>query len=378
MNQNIKPVIMAIDDEPVVLNTLASVLRAEYGVRPFASGKAALHYLMDQMADLILLDYQMPDMTGFEVLKALQDGPHTKDTPVIFVTGSADSESEVAALELGAVDYITKPIRARLLLTRVRLQLELQKYRKHLEALVAERTQSLHAAYDKLKVREEVTLNMLAKATDLRDHDTGGHIERTTEFVRIIVEDILHNPRPGYCLSQAEADDIIRSSKLHDLGKIAMPDYVLLKPGRLTEDEFNVVKRHPTDGEQFLSDFVNKMEDSFLDTARDIAYAHHERWDGTGYPLGLRGEAIPLSGRIAAIADVYDAITSARPYKQAFSHEESVENILKNSGTQFDPYLVQIFQRHADEFRLIKERVGTSAGKEMHALYAGKVIPFVR
>lgn len=365
MSQDRKAVIMAIDDDPVTLNSLASVLKADYGVRPFTSGKAALDFLVRQMADLILLDYQMPDMTGFEVLKALQLSPRAREIPIIFLTGSIDSESEVEALELGAVDYITKPIRPRLLLTRVRLQLELQTHRKQLEALVEERTKSLHEAYNKLKIREDVTLSMLAKATDLRDHDTGGHIERTTEFVRVIVEDILQNPYPGYEISRAEADDIVRSAKLHDLGKIAMPDHVLLKPGKLTIEEFDVVKKHPTSGEQFLSDFVRRMEDSFLDTARNIAYSHHEKWDGTGYPQGLTGERIPLSARIVAIADVYDALTSTRPYKEALSHEESVQIILECSGTQFDPYLISIFERHADEFRQITERIGATKAEEL-------------
>lgn len=365
MTQESKPVIMAIDDDPVVLTSLTTMLRTEYGVRPFVSGRTALDYLTRETATLILLDYQMPDMTGFEVLEQLHSNPQTQEIPVIFLTGSSDSDSEIMALEHGAVDYITKPVRPRLLLTRLRLQLELQKHRKHLEALVEERTKGLKAAYVKLKAREEITLNMLAKATDMRDHDTGGHIERTTEFVRVMVEEILNNPRPGYQLTRTEADDIIRSSKLHDLGKIAIPDHVLLKPGKLTAEEFDIVKKHPVTGEEFLSDFVHKMEDSFLDTARDISYAHHEKWDGTGYPQGLKGEEIPLPARIVAIADVYDALTTARPYKLAFSHDESVQIILSNGGTHFDPYLTQIFGRYSEEFRQISNRIGILEGEEL-------------
>lgn len=368
MSKSTIPIIMAIDDDPVTLNSLASMLKAEYAIRPFTSGKTALDYLARQVVDLILLDYQMPEVSGLEVLRTLQSNPHTHEIPTIFLTGFTDSESEIKALELGAVDYITKPVRPRLLLTRVRLQLELQKHRKQLEALVEERTRSLNEAYNKLKIREDITLSILAKATDLRDHDTGGHIERTTEFVRIIVEDILNNPRRGYGITRTEADDIIRSSKLHDLGKIAMPDHLLLKPGRLTEEEFNVLKRHTTDGEHFLNDFIRKMDDSFLETARDIAYAHHERWDGTGYPLGLKGENIPLSARIVAIADVYDALTSMRPYKLPFSHEKSVEIILEHNGTQFDPYLTLIFEQHADEFQQVSHKIETL---EINTLNAG-------
>jgi len=358
MAQNLKPVIIAIDDDPFTLNSLSSVLKEDYGVRLFTSGRMALDFLSEQKADLILLDCKMPGMTGFDVLKALKDSPCLHEIPIIFLTGASDTESEADALEHGAADYITKPIHPRLLLTRVRLQMELQNHRKNLEALVRERTKSLNQAYEKLKIREDVTLSMLAKATDLRDHDTGGHIERTTEFVRVIVEDIFSNPRPGYEISRTEADDMIRSSKLHDLGKIAMPDYILLKPGRLTPEEFEIVKKHPASGEQFLNDFMHTMDDSFLAMARDIAHSHHEHWDGKGYPLGLSGDDIPLAGRIVAIADVYDALTSVRPYKTAFSHEESVKIILAGSGTQFDPYLTEIFGRHAGRFMRIAQQVG--------------------
>jgi len=360
MIQSSKPIIAAVDDDPLILNTLATVLKDEYSVRAFTSGKSALAFLARQTVDLILLDYKMPDMTGFEVLESLRGSPHSREIAVMFLTGTNDSDSEAEALEHGAVDYITKPVRPRSLLTRVRLQLELQRHRKDLESLVEERTKSLAEAYDKVKAREDITLSMLAKATDLRDHYTGGHIERTTEFVRVIVSELLNAPNPDYYVTQTEADDIIRSSKLHDLGKIAMPDYVLLKPGRLTPDEFEVIKKHPVSGEQFLSDFVRRMDDSFLTSARDIAYSHHERWDGDGYPLGLSGKEIPLAGRIVAIADVYDALTSVRPYKDSFSHEMSAEIILEGGGTQFDPYLTEIFRRHAAEFKQIAERVAAA------------------
>jgi putative two-component system response regulator len=348
-----KPTIVAIDDDSTILYTLASVLEAEYDVRPFKSGSQALNFLKSQPVDLIFLDHSMPDMTGFDVLKELQAYPKTRDIPVVFLTGSLESEIEITALESGAADFITKPIRAKILLARTRLQIELLHHKRHLEALVEERTRSLHEAYNKLKMREDVTLNMLARATDMRDHDTGRHIERTTEYVRIIVEDILDNPDTNYRLSQAEADDIVRSSKLHDLGKIAIPDNVLLKPGRLTDEEFIVIKEHTTNGQQFFDHFISEMEDSFLQTARDIAYYHHERWNGSGYPEVLKGANIPLAARIMAIADVYDALVSARPYKTAYSHEESIEIIHENGGTHFDPYLVLIFERHAEEIKTI-------------------------
>lgn len=344
-----KPVILAIDDDNIILNTVISTLRTDYSVRPFTSGDTALRYLASHTADLILLDYQMPGMSGFEVLRCLQADDRLGDIPVIILTGSTDDESEVEALELGAIDFIQKPVKPRALQTRVRLQIELLNHRKHLESMVEEKTRSLNQAYNKLRIREDVTLNLLAQVTDLRDHDTGNHIERTTGIVDIMVTDLINNPVPDYTLTTFQGDDIIKSAKLHDLGKIAMPDYVLLKPGRLTTEEYDIIKQHPIHGEQLLADFIRQMDDSFLNTARDIAYAHHEKWDGSGYPLGLKGQEIPLAARIVAIADVYDALTSVRPYKKAYDHQKSIEIITESSGSHFDPYLVEVFLRHRDE-----------------------------
>ncbi|MDR2947225.1 MAG: response regulator, partial [Candidatus Adiutrix sp.] len=211
-----KPVLLAIDDDAIILNTVISTLKRDYSVRPFTSGETALKYLTAQTADLILLDNKMPGMNGFEVLKELQATPRLASIPTIFLTGSMDGESEVEALELGAVDYIHKPVKPQALLTRVRLQLELQSHRKHLEALVEEKTIDLNRAYRKLETREDLTLNLLARVTDLRDHETGGHIERTTEFVRVMTEFIRENPQPDYLLTPVEAADIIKSAKLHD------------------------------------------------------------------------------------------------------------------------------------------------------------------
>ena len=346
-----KPIILAIDDDAIILNTVVSILKANFSVRPFTSGEAALNYLKTNPADLILLDQWMPGMTGLEILQRLRSSPETSQIPTIFLTGALDNESEALALETGAVDYIHKPVKPQTLLIRVRFQLELQRHRKHLEALVEEKTRSLNAAYNKLKMRENITLDLLARTADMRDHYTGGHIERTTAFVRIIVEYMLANPKPGYTLSLPEADDIVRSSKLHDLGKVATPDSVLLKPGRLTEEEFALVKQHPIYGEKMLRDFIQlqEEEDSFLNTARSIAYGHHERWDGSGYPQGLKGEEIPLAARIVAIADVYDALTSERPYKSILCHDESMRIIRENRGSHFDPYITDIFLKHAAE-----------------------------
>ena len=351
MQQINKPIIAAIDDDPVILHSLVTILEKIYNIKPFKSGTEAVKFINTHSVDLIFLDHSMPDMTGLDILEILQKNPITKEIPVIFLTGSHESEKEILALESGAVDYITKPIRAKILLARTRHQIELLQHKRHLETLVDERTKNLNEAYQKLKKREDITLNMLARATDLRDQYTGGHIDRTTGYVKIIIEEIIANPCEDYYISRAEADDIIRSSKLHDLGKIAIPDNVLLKKGKLTDEEFEIMKKHTANGQQFLDYFINEMEDPFLQTARDIAHFHHERWDGEGYPGIHMGKRIPLSARIVAIADVYDALVSVRPYKTSFSHEKAMLIINENSGKQFDPYLVQIFEKHENKIR---------------------------
>ncbi len=344
-----KPIILAIDDDTVFLNTVISVLKTDHSVRPFTSGQSALRYMESRLADLILLDHHMPEMSGLEILTVLRSSPITAEIPIIMLTGSGSDDNEVRALEMGAVDFIQKPVRPQALLTRVRLQLELQSHRRHLKALVDEKTRHLNEAYNKLKSREDITLKLLARTADMRDHNTGDHIERTTAFVRIIVDDLLHIPREGYSLSAEAAEDIVRSAKLHDLGKIAMPDSILLKPGELTPNEFDLIKQHPSHGEQLLNECIRLHDDSFLEVAKSIALSHHERWDGEGYPLGLEGSEIPLPARIVAIADVYDALTSVRPYKSPLTHEEAMTVIKDNGGSHFDPCLVGIFLKHGQK-----------------------------
>ena len=348
--------ILAIDDDPIVLNQIVSILKNEYTIKPITSGEAALKFLERNEINLILLDCNMPGgMSGFEVLAKLQEIPEYKSIPVIFLTGSIDGDDEMTALTNGAMDYLLKPIKEKSLSKRVSLQLELQDYRNELEMLVSERTEDLIRANIKLMEREKITLDLLAQAGDLRDHDTGEHIERTTNYVRIISEDLVNNPKNGYEITRQKMLDIVEAAKLHDIGKVAMPDGVLLKRGKLTPLEFEIIKTHPTHGANLLNEAVKKLgEDDLLHEARKIAYAHHEKWDGNGYPRGLAGEAIPLSARIAAIADVFDALTSERPYKTAFSNEEAFEILYEAAGTHFDPYLIEVVKRHEIDFENIR------------------------
>ncbi|MDR1509161.1 MAG: response regulator [Synergistaceae bacterium] len=357
MENNEKPVVMTIDDDPIILNSVLSTLKQDYSVRPFKSGETALKFLENNTADLVLLDYNMPGMSGFDVLKMLQADSRMREIPVIFLTGSVNGDDEIRALELGAMDYLLKPFKPKSLIMRVRLQLELYRYRNRLESLVAEKTQQLRQINRKLEMRDRITLDLLARVSDLRDHDTGTHILRTTEYARVIVDNLVENPTEGYALSEIQGWDIVEAVKLHDIGKIAMPDKVLLKSGRLTDEEFEIIKTHPAHGAEMLRDAVKKLEDdSLLRVALDIVYCHHERWDGAGYPRGMKGADIPLSARIAAISDVFDALTSVRPYKKAFPCEKALAVLYEESGTHFDPNLIAIVKKNEKKFIAIAER----------------------
>ena len=358
MENTRKPVVVAVDDDPIILSSILNILTPHYEARPFSSGATALRFISSSRADLVILDCNMPEMDGFEVMDTLLRDPITARIPILFLTAKEDGDSEVRALDKGAGDYLLKPIKPQVLLTRVRLQLELRRYRDRMTALVEEKTNNLVQAYNQLLVRENTILNMLAKATDMRDRNTGDHVWRTTEFVRLIVGELQKKPRDGYTLSESQANDIIISSKLHDLGKIAVPDNILGKLGKLTEAEFEVVKQHPLHGADFLDEYVDRNgNDGFLATARDIALYHHEKWAGMGYPFGLVGSATPLSARIVAIADVYDALVSERPYKNVFSHDKARSIITSDKGKHFDPHLVDCFENCADSFRNIPQTV---------------------
>jgi putative two-component system response regulator len=354
-----KRTILTIDDDPIILNQIMSILKGDYSIRPFTSGEAALGYLDNHSADLILLDCNMPGMSGFEVLGKLQEKAELRSIPVIFLTGSIDGDDEIMALDKGAMDYLLKPIKDQSLAKRVSLQLELQDYRTELEQMVAEKTEEIRIANKKLLDREKITLDLLARAGDMRDHDTGEHINRTTNYVRIIVEDLVEHPLPRYEMTPVRADDIVEAAKLHDVGKIAMPDSVLLKPGKLTKEEFDVIKTHPIHGAQMLDDAVDQLgDDDLLSEARNIAFGHHEKWDGSGYPRGISGENIPLSARVTAIADVFDALTSERPYKKAFANEDAFRILYEDAGTHFDPTLIEIVKRHERDFMNIRAGIG--------------------
>lgn len=355
-----RALIATIDDDPIILSTIMNILSPYYDVRPFTSGEMFFKFLATRQIDLVLLDCIMPGMDGFEVMSLLQNDKMNHEVPVLFLTGVEGPEGEIEALQNGAADFLCKPINPKVLLTRVGHQLELHRYRQHLEMLVEEKTSDLVFTLTQLRTREDSILNMLATVTDMRDHSTGAHIWRTSEVVRLLIKELMAHPQSGYELIHEQAADIIKSAKLHDVGKIAVPDHILRKPGKLTAEEFDIVKQHTVHGASFFDEFIDKNgEDPFLFIARDIALYHHEKWDGSGYPTGRKGTEIPLSARVVAIADMYDALISARPYKKAFTREEAFKIITEDNERHFDPYLVTIFNKTFDSLQAVSQSANT-------------------
>jgi putative two-component system response regulator len=343
-----KSMILAVDDEPTNLRFLYEILKDQYQVYLAPTGERALAFLRTKTPDLILLDVTLPGMDGYEVIKRIKSNPGLREIPVIFLTGLEGRDNERIAFDLGAVDYILKPISVGIVRARVGLQVELENYRKNLIHLVNIRTEQLGRTQDAI-------LDMLANMTAYRDNETGAHIKRTTYYCEAIVETLSTIDRKGYEMSEHYASSIVKSAKLHDIGKIAVPDSILLKPGTLTEEEFELIKLHTVYGAEFLDNAMEELGDtsSFLTVAREIIIGHHEKWDGTGYPEGKKGPEIPLAARVMAIVDVYDALISERPYKRPFSHDESLEIIWKGSGTQFDPHLLEMLRPVLDSFQEI-------------------------
>jgi putative two-component system response regulator len=341
------PSILAIDDNGTNLQLLQGMFQEHYKVYMCPSGERALAFLEKTLPDLILLDIEMPGMDGYEVMAKLRAVPRTATVPVIFLTGHIGEEHEVRALDMGAQDYIPKPFVVQVVLARVKHQLELALYRKQLENMVRQKTAQVVKMQD-------IALGLLATATEYRDMETGGHIQRTTRYVHLLLEALEAHPRTGYTFDPAYAEYVFKTAKLHDIGKIGVPDAILLKPGALSPPEFDIIKKHTLIGAEMLQSGIESMgEASLLDVALEIAMNHHEKWDGSGYPQGLKGEGIPLSGRIMAIADVYDALISARPYKAPFSHREAKTIIEQGRGSHFDPYLVDLFVARHEQFEEI-------------------------
>ncbi|MDR1728886.1 MAG: response regulator [Acidobacteriota bacterium] len=334
-----KEAIILVDDNPSNLRVGKSVLGDKYTTYTASSATSMFEMLERIRPSLILLDIDMPEMNGYEAIKKLKQDPGTKDIPVIFVTGNTDTNSELDGFSLGAVDYITKPFVPALLIKRIKVHLENKNLNENLQKMVHEKTREVMKLHDAI-------MTIVADLVECRDETTGNHIERTQHVMRLLIEALQKDDRYRRECSNWDVDLMLRSSRLHDVGKIQISDTILNKPGSLTPGEYEAMKKHA----QYGVDIINRIEflaeegqSDFFTYAKIFAGTHHERPDGKGYPNGMRGEDIPLLGRIMAIADVYDALISARPYKRAFSKEESLRIIRDGGGTQFDATLVEVF-----------------------------------
>jgi putative two-component system response regulator len=333
--------IYVVDDILSNLQAAQDVLGEQYRVMKLPSA-AKMFALIDKVApDLILLDIEMPEIDGFEALRKLKTNPKQANIPVIFLTSMTDSEVEARGFELGVVDFITKPFSAPVLKNRIKTHLSI-------DEIIKERT-------EKLERMKNSIVFVLADMVENRDKSTGGHIERTTSFIRILLNSMLEQGLYVDEICDIDFELFTASARLHDVGKIAISDVVLNKPGKLNDEEFIVMKSHTIEGERIIAQIVsrNKDNEEFLQNASLFAGYHHERWDGKGYPYGLSGKSIPIQGRIMAFADVYDALVSVRPYKKLFTHEEAVKIIMDGAGTQFDPEIADIFSIVSDSYKRV-------------------------
>ena len=336
--------IFLVDDDATNLAVGSDTLDKHYDVLTFNSGARLLKTLEKTAPDLILLDVAMPEMDGYEVIKKIKSKPETTHVPVIFLTAKNDGESELEGLSLGAIDYIIKPFSPPLLLKRIEVHLlvesqkrELIHFNNNLQQMVAAKTQAVVEL-------QNAVLKTMAELVECRDVITGGHIERTQKHLRILLEALQERGMYREETNPWNLELVWQSAQLHDVGKIAIKDSILKKPSKLTDEEFEEVKSHPVFGARVIEKIEESTTDkTFLEYAKVFALTHHEKWDGSGYPNGLKGEKIPLLGRIMAIVDVYDALVSERPYKKAFLHDEAIKIIVDGSGTHFDPDLVEMF-----------------------------------
>lgn len=350
--------ILIVDDLVENTEVLRALLRPQhFSIEVAHCGTDALRMVESNPPDVILLDLMMPGMDGIEVCRRIKINPALRHIPIIIITGSSDRESNLQALEVGADDFVTKPFDRALLEARVRsclrskaLQDALFEYQRSLEEKVAERTKQVRHT-------QQITVFALAKLAESRDNETGDHLERMRSYASVLAEEMATWEQYATVITPEFVEELYQSTPLHDIGKVGIPDQILLKPGKLTPDEFKIMQTHTTiGGDTLKAADLEAGQDSFLAMGRDIAYAHHEKWDGSGYPAGLAGDSIPLCARIAALADVYDALSSKRPYKEPFSHERSKDIILEGKGHHFDPDIVQAFLNSEARFIEIRTR----------------------
>jgi putative two-component system response regulator len=351
-----KPCIFLVDDNTVNLNTGKTALQHKYTVITIPSGEKLLLSLKKMKPDLILLDIDMPNMNGYDALKAIRLNPETADIPVIFLTGKNTSESELLGLSLGAVDYITKPFSQPILLKRVELHLLIQAQKNELREFNGNLLDMVNDRINDISALQKAVIVWAAEVIEFRDEETGHHVERVQKYLKILLSAMEKSELYADEVATWDIDAFLTSALLHDVGKIKIRDDILLKKTRLTDNELIDMKLHSLYGKTLIESLQNKVPNqTFLEYAKILAHRHHERWDGAGYPDQLEGNDIPLQARMMAIADVYDALISERPYKKAYSHEEAMDKIAEGRGTQFDPNLVDLFINLSGKVREVNE-----------------------
>jgi putative two-component system response regulator len=358
-----KPTVLVVDDTPDNLSLMSGLLKDLYRVKVANNGEKAIKIVQSgSPPDLILLDIMMPGLSGYEVCAVLKDNPATRDIPIIFLTAMTGTDDEKKGLALGAVDFITKPVNPPIVMARVATQLQvkaaadfLKDQNVYLETEVAKRTKELAAIQD-------VTILAMASLAETRDNDTGNHIRRTQYYLELLANFLKNHDRFRFFLTDHTINMLFKSAPLHDIGKVGIPDRILLKPGRFEPHEFEIMKTHCKLGRDAIQHAEDQLglEVEFLKFAKEIAYGHQEKWDGSGYPEGLAGDTIPISARLMAVADVYDALISRRVYKEGMPHAKAVGIIAEGRGTHFDPDIVDAFMALQEQFQEVAKRYADS------------------
>ena len=351
--------VLVIDDSPEILGLANELLKHDYRVKAANAGEKGLRLATaEPVPDIILLDIVMPELNGHEVCRRLKADPVTRDIPVLFLTAMHDEADEEAGFALGAADYLAKPISGPILRARVKAQIAIKQASDFIKGKNVFLAGEIGKRAKELEFIQDVTILALASLAETRDNETGNHLRRTQHYLLALAEHLQRHPRFSLELTRTHIELIFKSAPLHDIGKVGIPDAILLKPGKLTAEEFEIMKTHTTLGQQAIEHAEQQMGRSapFLAFAKEIAVSHQEKWDGSGYPQGLAGDRIPISARLMAVADVYDALVSLRSYKPPMSHEQAYRIIVEGRGTHFDPDVVDAFVAVEAEFIAIAAR----------------------
>ena len=352
--------LLLVDDVPDNIALLSALFQDHYKIRATTHGMRALEIAASEpQPDLILLDIMMPDLDGYAVCQQLKADPRTAAIPVIFLTAKTNAEDEERGFQLGAVDYLIKPVSPVVARARIETHLALKNARQFLQDRNAFLEAEVHRRSQEMLAIQDATIIALVSLAETRESGTGSHIRRTQHYMLALAQQLQDHPRFAGFLNNETLDLLFKSAPLHDIGKVGIPDRILLKPGKLSAEEFAIMKTHTTLGRNAILAAEQQLGSSasFLRIARDIAYAHHEKWDGSGYPGGLAGDAIPIAARLMAVADVYDDLTGRRIYRAALPHAQAVEVIRADRGTHFDPDVVDAFLAIADTFKGIAARL---------------------